>query len=126
KVFHGGEAANAKKRKQDDNAFEQRKEDRANGVEWLFKPRRRNSDGPPSKAVRVFYLRESATDKELRQRGAGSAAKKALEHTHPDIVLCLNLRATYHKKNAATGLKIDFVSEEVTQPPKMCTLSKTT
>ncbi|KAH7698289.1 hypothetical protein AAVH_34621, partial [Aphelenchoides avenae] len=53
-----------KKPKQDEKTLEQRKEDRANGVEWQFKPRHRNSDGPSSKAVRVFYLRESATDEE--------------------------------------------------------------
>ncbi|KAH7707439.1 hypothetical protein AAVH_25324 [Aphelenchoides avenae] len=64
-VFYAGEAANAKKRKQVEKTLKQRKEDRANGVEWQFKPRRRNSDGPSSKAVRVLCLRESATDEEV-------------------------------------------------------------
>ncbi|KAH7710224.1 hypothetical protein AAVH_22495 [Aphelenchoides avenae] len=101
KVLHGGEAANSIKRKQDEKTLEQRKKDRANGVERQFKPKRSNSDGPSSKAVRVFYLRESATDEEpfgfLRYYrraedkqfaflifdsvAQARAAKKALEHT---------------------------------------------
>lgn len=33
---------------------------------WNFKPKKRQSDGPASRAVRVYYLRASATDNEVK------------------------------------------------------------
>ncbi|KAH7717041.1 hypothetical protein AAVH_15555 [Aphelenchoides avenae] len=135
-VSHGGEGALARK-------FRPRPRYNLLGEDVrLFKPKKRLSDGPASRALRVYYIRASATDEKIKAlfRPFGSirffrreldkytaflvfekrlealSAKKALEHTFPDIVIRAASGDGQLLMKAWSGLKIDCVEVSVAQP----------
>ncbi|KAH7704883.1 hypothetical protein AAVH_27924, partial [Aphelenchoides avenae] len=57
KVLYDGEAAFQRGRKRQDDSRDF----------YRWQPRKRNSDGSPSHALRVYYLRNSATDEEVKK-----------------------------------------------------------
>lgn len=75
KVLYDGEAAFQRGRKRQDDSRDF----------YRWQPRKRNSDGSPSHALRVYYLRNSATDEEVRTKrskphlGGGFQVKKLFQ-----------------------------------------------